>query len=81
MSQKSKGGEPYRIERRTTKKRGSGPLSGYALDISIRANDGQAYFLDDHNSERPAMPHNNLAELLKTLVPEIERNHGEHFGH
>ena len=78
---KAKAGAPYRIERRTTKKRGSGPLSGYALDITIRVNDGEAYFLDDHNDPRPAMPHNNRQEFVETFLAELERNHFEHFGH
>lgn len=76
---KSKGGEPYRIERRTKHKRGDKPLSGYAMDITIRVNHQAAYFLDDHNSERLAMPHTNREDLVKTLVAEIERNHREHF--
>jgi len=78
---KSKGGVPYRIERRTSKKRGSGQLSGYAVDITIRVNGDEAYFLDDQNSTRAAMPHNIRAELIETLLAELERNHIEHFGH
>jgi hypothetical protein len=27
------------------------------------------------------MPHNNRAELVDTLMAELERNHTEHFGH
>lgn len=77
---KSKGGVPYRIERRTTHKRTGKPLSGYALDISIRVNEGEAYFLDDNNGARPAMPHNNRQELVDTLLAELERHHVEHFG-
>jgi len=46
----------------------------------IRCEEG-AYFLDDNNSERLAMPHNNREELVQTLRDEIERNHVEHFGH
>jgi hypothetical protein len=78
---KNKGGEPYRIERRTRHKRGGKPLSGYAVDITIRANAGEAYFLEDHNSERNVMPHNNREELVRTILHELERNHTEHFGH
>lgn len=77
---KSKGGEPYRIERRTKHKRGDKELSGYAMDITIRVNHQGAYFLDDQNSERLAMPHNDRQELIGTLVAELERNHVEHFG-
>jgi hypothetical protein len=76
---KSKGGVPYRIERRTKHKRGDKPLSGYAVDITIRVNHQGAYFLDDQNSERLAMPHNNRDELIETLTAELERNHREHF--
>ena len=78
---KSKGGVPYRIERRMTNKRTGRPISGYAVDITIRVNDGEAYFLDDNNSARLAMPHNNRQELVDTLLTELERNHIEHFGH
>lgn len=78
---KTKGGVPYRIERRTKKKRGGGDLSGYALDITIRVNGEEAYFLQDHNSARNVMPHNNRKELIDTLLEELKRNHLEHFGH
>jgi hypothetical protein len=78
---KTKGSVPYRIERRTTKKRGGGRLSGYALDITIRVNGEEAYFLQDHNSSQNVMPHNNRNELVDTLLHELERNHVEHFGH
>lgn len=72
---------PYRIERRTTKKGSSDPLSGYALDITIRVNSQEACFLQDHNSSANVMPHNNRDELLETLVRELARNYREHFGH
>jgi hypothetical protein len=78
---KSKGGAPYRIERRTKRKRGGGELSGYALDITIRVNGEEAYFLEDHNSTRNVMPHTNRQDLIETLVAQLERNHVEHFGH
>lgn len=78
---KMKGGVPYRIERRTKHKRGGKQLSGYAVDITIRVNHQGAYFLDDNNSDRLAMPHNNRDELLKTIEDELVRNHTEHFGH
>jgi hypothetical protein len=77
---KLKGEVPYRVERRTKKKRGGGELSGYALDVTIRVNGDGAYFLQDHNSSRNVMPHNDREELLATLVEEIERNHLEHLG-
>lgn len=77
---KAKEGAPYRIERRTKKKRGGGQkLSGYALDITIRVNGEGAYFLEDHNSTRNVMPHNDRKELVQTLLDELERNHAEHF--
>jgi hypothetical protein len=77
---KTKGGEHYRIERRTKRKRGAADLSGYALDITIRVNHEGAYFLEDHNSDRNVMPHNDRSEFLQTFVEELERNHIEHFG-
>lgn len=81
MSQQQSGTpQPYRIERRTAKKRGGGNLSGYALDITIRVNKGEAYFLQDHNSALEDMPHNNRAELADTIMRELERNHVEFFG-
>jgi hypothetical protein len=78
---KIKAGTPYWIERRTKRKRGGGPLSGYAVDITIRVNGEEAYFLQDHNSARNTMPHNDREELIETLVGELERHHQEHFGH
>jgi hypothetical protein len=78
---KSKGGEPYRIERRTANKRTGAPLSGYAIDVTIRVNGQEAYFLQDHNTARNVMPHNNREELVNTILSELERNHAEHFGH
>jgi hypothetical protein len=78
---KMKGGVPYRLARRTKNKRGGGPLSGYALDITIRVNSQGAYFLQDHNSDRNVMPHNDRDELVITLMQELKRNHMEHFGH
>jgi hypothetical protein len=77
---KVKGGSPYRVARRTKKKRGGGDLSGYAVDLTIRVNGEEAYFLQDHNSDRNVMPHNNRKELIETLLQELERNHVEHFG-
>lgn len=79
-SMKTKVGVPYRVERRTKKKRGGGDLSGYAVDITIRVNGEGAYFLQDHNSTRNVMPHNDRRELVQTLLAELERNHAEHFG-
>lgn len=78
---KTKGGTPYRIERRTAHKRTGEQLSGYALDLSIRVNGDEAYFLQDHNGTRNVMPHNDREELVETILNELERNHKEHFGH
>lgn len=78
---KTKDGVSYRIERRTKKKRGGKKLSAYALDITIRVNSEEAYFLQDHNSTRNVMPHNNRDEFVEILLHELERNHLEHFGH
>jgi hypothetical protein len=78
---KMKGGNPYRIERRMAHKRTGEQLSGYALDLTIRVNGDEAYFLQDHNSSRNVMPHNDREELLGTILDELERNHKEHFGH
>jgi hypothetical protein len=77
---KSKGSEAYRLQRRTKKKGRNEQLSGYALDITIRVNGEGAYFLQDHNSDRNVMPHNNREELTETLLSELNRNHSEHFG-
>jgi uncharacterized protein (UPF0297 family) len=76
---KSKSGEPYHVVRRTRNKRSGGQLSGYAIDITIRVNGEGAYFLQDHNSSRNVMPHNDREELVDTLVTELKRHHDEHF--
>jgi hypothetical protein len=78
---KMKGGEPYSIKRRTKHKQTGAPLSGYAIDITIRVNREEAYFLQDHNSDRNVMPHSDRDDLIDTLTTELERNHIEHFGH
>jgi hypothetical protein len=70
---------PYRIERRLQNKQNGKPLSGFAIDITIRANREGAYFLEDHNSAANVMPHYGLADLLGTLVSELVRNDKEHF--
>jgi hypothetical protein len=68
------------VERRTSHKGTGKPLSGYAIDVTIRVNADGAYFLQDHNSARNVMPHNNREELVQTLLDELERNHTEHLG-
>jgi hypothetical protein len=71
---------PYSLVPRATHKKTGSPLSGYALDITIRANHTGAYFLDDHNNPGNVMPHNNVFELMETLVGTIGRNHEARFG-
>jgi predicted pyridoxine 5'-phosphate oxidase superfamily flavin-nucleotide-binding protein len=77
---KQNGDGPYRLAARTSRKRGGDSLSGYAIDVTVRINKDGAYFLDDHNSVRSAMPHNDRAECLETLTSEITRLHADHFG-
>lgn len=72
--------EPYGLNRRTKNKTNGKPLSGYAFDITIRVNGEGAYFLEDHNSDRNVMPHNNREELSETIFNELQRHHLEHFG-
>lgn len=74
-------GNSYHIDRRTKNKRTGDPLSGYALDVTIRVNGDGTYFLQDHNSSRNVMPHNDREELIETIMGELKRNHKEHFGH
>jgi hypothetical protein len=80
MSDASKKGSPYYVERRTKSKNSDKELSGYALDVSILVNAEGTYFLDDRNGDQNAMPHNDMDDLLETLRTELERNHREHFG-
>ena len=40
-----------------------------------------AYFLDDHNDPGPPMPHNNVFQLIETLVRTIGDSHVAQFGH
>jgi hypothetical protein len=72
---------PYRIVRRTRNKTNGKPLSAYAIDITIRVNHKETYFLEDHNSDLNAMPHTDRAGLIKTIERELNRIHIEHFGH
>ena len=77
---KQKDGKPYGLQRRLLNKRTGKALSGYALDFTVRVNGDGAYFLDDHNADRDAMPHNDRKELIETLLSELDRHHAEHFG-
>jgi hypothetical protein len=70
---------PYSLVARKTHKKTGDPLSGYALDITIRANKDGAYFLDDHNNPGNVMPHNDVWEMLETLLKAIGNNHKQHF--
>lgn len=72
---------PYSLVPRTKHKKTGSPLSGYALDITIRANKDGAYFLDDHNNPGNVMPHNNVLELIVTLANAIGQSHVAEFGH
>ena len=72
---------PYALARRTKHQTTGKPLSGYALDVTIRANKDGAYFLDDHNDPGPPMPHNNVFQLIETLVRTIGDSHVAQFGH
>lgn len=70
----------YKLIPRYTHKRGDKPLSGFALDLTIRFNKTGAAFLQDHNGmENPSTyPHNDLAELKDTLDKELRRLYEEH---
>jgi hypothetical protein len=73
-------GSPYKITRRTKRLNSNQALSGYALDITIRANHEGAYFLQDHNSDRNTMPFTNVDDIRDFLDREIERNDQDFFG-
>lgn len=72
---------PYALVPRTKHQKTGKDLSGFALDLTVRANKDGAYFLHDHNNAGVVMPHNNVLELLDTLVRTIGQNHVGHFGH
>ncbi len=67
----------YRIERRYQHKKGSKPLKGFALDITMRFNKDGSPFLQDHNGT--TMPFNTLDQLKAFVADEIDRNHAEHY--
>lgn len=68
----------YTIERRTQHKKGQKPLTGFAVDITVRFNKDGHPFLQDHNSDGP-MPFNYVEELTEFITTQIERNYREHF--
>jgi hypothetical protein len=63
------------IEPRFTRKSSSQPLTGFALDISMRFSDG--VFLTDHNSEG-TMHFDSVEELCEFLTAQITRNYTKH---
>jgi hypothetical protein len=70
----------YNLTPRYKHKRGGKPLSGFALDITIRFNSEGKAFLQDHNlAGANVMPFNELDELQHVLHREIEHHHGTHF--
>jgi hypothetical protein len=76
----------YTLTPRFEHKQTGQPLSGFAVDITIRFQKDGAGFLSDHNypgdTADGTWPHNNLAELQETLNGELERLYKEHFpGH
>jgi hypothetical protein len=72
---------PYELVPRTKHQKTGKALSGFALDLTVRANKDGAYFLQDLNNAGVVMPHNNVLELLDTLVRTIGQNHVAYFGH
>jgi hypothetical protein len=71
----------YRIDRRTRRKDGKGDLSGFAIDITIRANGSGHLFVQDHNGTLNTMPFDSsLGGMAGWIASEIQRNYAEHFG-
>ncbi len=70
----------YNLTPRYKHKRGGKPLSGFALDLTIRFNSEGTAFLQDHNLAGPnVMPFTNLDELQSVLHRELEHHHEAHF--
>jgi hypothetical protein len=70
----------YNLTPRYTHKRGNKPLSGFALDITIRFNSEGTAFLQDHNLEGAnVMPFTTLDQLQRTLNRELEHHYESHF--
>lgn len=68
----------YALEPRYLHKKGGKPLTGFALDITIRFNKDGHPFVQDHNHNGP-MPFNTVEELQEFVATEIARNHADHF--
>ncbi len=80
----SDGPAAYTLTPRFKHKQTGQPLSGYALDLTIRFQKDGAAFLQDHNypgdSADGTWPHNDLVELKETLNGELDRLYQQHFG-
>lgn len=74
----------YTLTPRFTHKQTGQPLSGFAVDVTIRFQKDGAGFLQDHNypgdTADGTWPHNDLTELKKTLNGELDRLYEERFG-
>jgi hypothetical protein len=68
----------YELAPRYENKRNGKPLSGFALDLTIRFNHEGAAFLQDHNLAG-VMPFNELSELLELVEGEVTRLYASHF--
>jgi hypothetical protein len=78
MTETPEGPTKYETHRRYQHKRAKKPLSGFALDWTIRFNHQQSAFLDDHNGGDP-MVFNDLEEITNFIREELERHHAEFF--
>jgi hypothetical protein len=75
--------EPRRVRARRVYEKSSTPLTGFAVDLSVRFSDGgNSAFLEDHNSSRPkdVMRFGTMDDLCTFLTEEIKRNHADQFG-
>lgn len=84
MAMASTAAAPYTLTPRVEHKQTGQPLSAFAVDITIRFQKDGAGFLQDHNypgdTADGTWPHNDLAELKKTLNDELDRLYKERFG-
>ena len=71
---------PYALQPRYVNKRSGKPLTGFALDITIRFNTDGTPFLQDLNSDSNVIPHTNVDDLMKTLNDEIRHNYTKRYG-
>jgi hypothetical protein len=73
------GKNQYRLERRTDRLDGKGKLSGFALDVSIKAADGgKAIFVDDANGN--PMPFDYVEDVGVFIEAQLKRNYADHYG-